>query len=126
MKWRAALRSFIFLSAVLLSGSINFAGHIRAMEEAMGAPSAETRGMNHGPGGANPCPALCGSAVVSREETASNYQENEDDDEPVPPPYAHRQQWQSDTKTQKRELYAGAVKPPPKIPVYIIYGVFRA
>ena len=52
--------------------------------------------------------------------------ENEDDDEPGLPFYVLDNNRVSDSKTLKQELYSDALKPPPKIPVYILYGVFRA
>jgi hypothetical protein len=64
--------------------------------------------------------------VVSREENVIRNDENEDDDEPMVPFYVQVSSWLSDDKTLKQTLYADAVKPPPKIPVYILYGVFRA
>ena len=51
--------------------------------------------------------------------------ENEDDDEPALPFYAQNQQSYLDGKSITQRLYAAEIKPPPKIPIYILYGVFR-
>lgn len=122
MKYITAIKSALILLAVLLLNSVGFAGHTSAMS----TMSHEMGGMSHNSSDSSPCSALCRTVVVSKEENAIRNDENEDDDEPVLPFYVQHNSWLSDNKTLKQELYADAVKPPPKIPVYILYGVFRA
>ena len=122
MKYITAIKSALILLAVLLLNSVTFAGHTSAMS----TMSHDVDGMSHKSSDTSSCSTLCRTAVVSREENAVRNDESEDDDEPVLPFYVQDNNWVSDSKTLKQELYADAVKPPPKIPVYILYGVFRA
>ena len=122
MKCLTAIKSVLILLAVLLLNSFGFAGHTSAMS----TMSHEMSGMSHSSSDTSSCSTLCRTVVVSREENVIRNDENEDDDEPVLSFYVQHNSWLSDDKTLKQELYADAVKPPPKIPVYILYGVFRA
>ena len=122
MKYITAIKSALILLAVLLLNSVSFAVHTSAVS----TMSHDMNGMSHNSSDTSSCSTLCRTAVVSREENAIRNDENEDDDEPVLPFYVQDNNWVSDSKTLKQELYADAVKPPPKIPVYILYGVFRA
>lgn len=122
MKYVTAINSTVILLAVLLLNSVSFAGHTSAVS----TMSHDMNGLSHNSSDTSSCSTLCRTAVVSREENAIRNDENEDDDEPVLPFYVQDNNWVSDSKTLKQELYADAVKPPPKIPVYILYGVFRA
>jgi hypothetical protein len=122
MKYITAIKSALILLAVLLLNSVTVAGHTSAMS----TMSHEMGGMSHNSSDTRSCSTLCRTAVVSREENAIRNDENEDDDEPVLPFYVQDTNWLSDSKTLKQELYADAIKPPPKIPIYILYGVFRA
>ncbi|MBL8160209.1 hypothetical protein JNJ66_07195 [Candidatus Saccharibacteria bacterium] len=122
MKYITAIKSALILLAVLLLNSVTVAGHTSAMS----TMSHEMGGMSHNSSDTRSCSTLCRTAVVSREENAIRNDENEDDDEPVLPFYVQDMNWLSDSKTLKQELYADVIKPPPKIPIYILYGVFRA
>jgi hypothetical protein len=51
---------------------------------------------------------------------------DEDDDKLGTAIYLQSQPLQTDGKSVKQRLYAAEIKPPPKIPIYILYGVFRA
>jgi hypothetical protein len=122
MKYPTAIKSALILLAVLLLNSVSFARHTSAMS----TMSHDMGGMSHNSSDTSTCSTLCRTAVVSREENVIRNDENEDDDEPVLPFYAQDTSWLSDNKTLKQELYADGVKPPLKIPIYILYGVFRA
>lgn len=114
MKYITAIKSALILLAVLLLNSVTVAGHTSAMS----TMSHEMGGMSHNSSDTRSCSTLCRTAVVSREENAIRNDENEDDDEPVLPFYVQDTNWLSDSKTLKQELYADAIKPPPKIPIY--------
>ena len=122
MKLMAAIKHTLVLLAVVLLNSISFAGHTSAMS----TMSHEMGGMSHNSSDTRSCSTLCRTAIVNREENAVRNDENEDDDEPGLPFYVLDNNRVSDSKTLKQELYSDALKPPPKIPVYILYGVFRA
>ena len=89
-------------------------------------PSHDMSGMNHSSGDTGSCATLCRTALINQDTNNVNRPDNEDDDdEPTVASYATNQAGQLSEKTEKQRLYADAIKPPPKIPVYILYGVFR-
>lgn len=122
MKFLTAIKSVLVLLAVVLLNSLTFVGHSAAMS----TMSHEMGGMKHTSRDATSCATLCRTAVVSKEDATIRNDENEDDDEPALPFYAQNQQFYLDGKSITQRLYAAKIKPPPKIPVYILYGVFRA
>jgi hypothetical protein len=121
VKLLAAIRHTLVLLAVVLLNSISFAGHTSAMS----TMSHEMSGMNHSSSDATSCATLCRTAVVNKEENIINDDESEDDTEPATPFYAQNQPLRLDEKSVSQRLYAAEIKPPPKIPIYILYGVFR-
>ena len=122
MKYLTAIKNALVLLAVVLLNSISFAGHTSAMS----SMSHEMGGMKHSSSGASSCATLCRTAVVNKEESIISNDEDEDDDKPVAPFYEQDLPIQSDSKSIAQRLYAAEIKPPPKIPIYILYGVFRA
>jgi hypothetical protein len=71
------------------------------------------------------CVTLCTSAVVTREDELKDVTENEDNDEPVVPFYVLSQSSIYDDESTRVALAVASVKPPPKVPIYILYSVFR-
>jgi hypothetical protein len=122
VKLMTAPKNALVLLAVLLLNSFSFAGHASAMSTV----SHEMSGMNHSSSDTSSCSTLCRAAIINREKGVTNGEENEDDDKFVLPFYVQGSGWLSDSKTLKQKLYADSIKPPPKIPIYILYGVFRA
>ena len=122
MKLFAAIKNALVLLAVVLLNSLTFVGHSAAVS----TMSHEMGGMKHTSSDATSCAALCRTAVLSKEEVSIRNDESEDDDELAIPFYAQSQQLQQDEKSVSQRLYAAEIKPPPKIPIYILYGVFRA
>lgn len=121
MKFLATFKNTLVLLAVVLLNSLTFVGHSAAMS----TMSHEMGGMKHGTSDATSCATLCRTAVVNKEENIINNDESEDDTEPAVPFYAQSQPLQLDEKSVSQRLYAAEIKPPPKIPIYILYGVFR-
>lgn len=118
-----ALKNALVLLAVLLLNSFSFAGHASAMSTV----SHEMSGMNHSSSDTSSCSTLCQQrSSRPKKKGVTNGEENEDDDKFVLPFYVQGSGWLSDSKTLKQKLYADSIKPPPKIPIYILYGVFRA
>lgn len=105
---------------LLLLNIFGLALHASAMPMA----SHEMGGMNHDAGTSTSCATLCRSAVFTKEETIVRVDE-EENDEPLAPYYAQPQNPVADDISIKSRLYDANVKPPPKIPIYILYGVFR-
>ncbi|TAH32855.1 hypothetical protein EYC59_05525 [Candidatus Saccharibacteria bacterium] len=121
MKLLAAIKYTLVLLAVVLLNSISVAGHTSAMT----TMSHEMSGMSHDSSGASSCATLCRTAVINKEENIINNDVNDDDTEPTTPLYFSGRQLSTDDKSVSQRLYAAEVKPPPKIPIYILYGVFR-
>jgi len=120
MKYLKVLKNAGLLSVVLLLNSISFAAHSSAMP----TMAHEMNGLEHSVKDSIPCASQCRTAVFNQEEIAVS-QSNEDDDEPSVPFYAQKQNQHFIKNTEQKKLYADALKPPPKIPIYILYAVFR-
>ncbi len=121
MKLAAAIKNALVLLAIVLLNSISFAGHTSAMSSI----SHEMGGMKHGSSDTTSCATLCRTAVINKEDNIINDEESEDDTEPVTAFYSQNQTLQTDEKSLSQHLYAAEIKPPPKIPIHILYGVFR-
>lgn len=121
MKFLATFKNTLVLLAVVLLNSLTFVGHSAAMS----TMSHDMSGMNHGSSDATSCATLCRTAVVNKEENIINNDESEDD-ERAASFYTQSQPLRLDGKSVQQRLYAAEIKPPPKIPIYILYGVFRA
>lgn len=121
MKFLAAVKNALVLIAVVLLNSLTFAGHTSAMS----TMSHDMSGMSHGSSDATSCATLCRTAVIHKEENIVSNDENEDDTEPTIPFYSQNQPLRTDEKSVSQRLYVAEIKPPPKIPIYILYGVFR-
>jgi hypothetical protein len=121
VKLWAAVKSIFVLLAVLLLNSFSFAAHTSAQS----TMSHEMNGMSHRSSDAGSCATLCRTAIINKEEATTDYDECEDDDEPVAPFFVQDQTLRTDEKSVSQMLYAAAIKPPPKIPMYILHGVFR-
>lgn len=105
---------------LLLLNTFGLALHASAMPTA----SHEMGGMSHETSSSTNCATLCRSAVFIKEEAIVRVDE-EEDDAPQVPFYAQFQAQISSDIGVKSRPYAANVKPPPKIPIYILYGVLR-
>ena len=121
MKLLAAIKNALVLLAVVLLNSISFAGHASAMN----TMSHDMSGMKHGSSDASSCATLCRTAVINKEDNIVNDDENEDDTETAVAYYEQNQSLQTDEKTISQLIFAAEVKPPPKIPIYTLHGVYR-
>lgn len=122
MKLLAAIKNLLAILAVLVINSLSFAGHSAAMSPM----THEMGGVKHDSSNSASCATLCRIAVISKEEKVTDNNENEEDDTPTVPIYSSSQALRQDGKSVNQRLYAVEVKPPPKIPIYILYGAFRA
>lgn len=122
MKLLATIKNTLVLLAVVLLNSLTFVGHSAAMS----TMSHDMSGMSHSSTDATSCATLCRTAVINKEEDAINNDESEDDNEPAASFYGQNLPLRLDEKSATQRLYAAEIKPPPKIPIYILYGVFRA
>lgn len=118
----AIKNSFVLLAVILLS-LISFVGHASAMKPM----SHEMHGMKHVElSDTASCATLCRSAIVDKKEyLVDSDEENNDDEQSIIPFYIQNLSVQTDEKTASQRLYTAEIKPPPKIPIYILYSVFR-
>ncbi|RTK94818.1 hypothetical protein EKI60_02865 [Candidatus Saccharibacteria bacterium] len=122
MKLITAIKNTFALLAVIMLTSISFSGHTLAMT----SMSDEMNGMQHESSDVVNCATLCRTAIVDKKEyLVDSDKDNEDDTKPIIPFHLHGQSLQTDNKTISQQLYRAEVKPPPKIPIYILYSVFR-
>ena len=122
MKYLAAIKNSLALVAIVLVNSIGFAGHASAMSNM----SHETTGMNHQSGDAASCASLCRTAALNSESTSSRQLEDDKDDDDTALPIPRQgQAWELSSNFVKQRLYASEVKPPPKVPFYILFQVIR-
>lgn len=122
MKLMAVIKNTLILLAVLLLNSLTFVGHTAAMS----TMQHEMSGWGHGSSDTTSCATLCRTAVITKEENGVRNDSDEEDDKSVASFYVDNQRVWLDSKTISQRLYAAEIKPPPKIPIYILYGVFRA
>lgn len=100
--------------------------HASAMPSSMHQSGRETAHTKHQSSTSSTrCATLCTNAVVSKEDEHLPLEDDLDDDEPVIPFYVQQQPSIYDTRSLKLSRDVFAVKPPPKVPIYIIHGVFR-
>lgn len=122
MKFLITIKSCLLLLVIVLISSVGLAGHTSAMStmpHGMGS-------MNHSSSDSTSCATLCRTAVINTyTNNVVRSDEENDDDESTSPFYVANQVGQINEKLVKQRHFADAIKPPPKIPVYILYGVFR-
>lgn len=122
MKYLRLFKDTGLLLAILIFSSLSLGGHVSAMP-AMG--HEESAAMNHQSSDSSSCATQCRKVVVNKEdEIRSPF--DEEDDAPNPQYYLVHNDLQFSGTLAKQKLYADSVKPPPKVPIYILYGVFRA
>ena len=114
------IKNVFIISAVLLLNSIGHTSVVTATS------SHQMNGMNHSSSESGSCATLCRSAVVNRDIFTILNQDEEDDDDKLPNAfYSLSQRAYTSEKLVNQLQYANEVKPPPKVPVYILYNVFR-
>lgn len=112
--------SILTVFTVLLLNTFGSALHASAMP----VTSHEMGSMNHETSSSVSCATLCRSAVINKEKIL-DLELDKEDDEPSIPFYAQSEVWKFSEVHVNQRNYANSIKPPPKIPIYILYGVFR-
>ena len=107
--------SIITVFTILLLNTFGSALHASAMP----MTAHELGSMNHETSSSASCATLCRTAVIL------NLELDEENDEPTIPFYAQDEVFKFSEIHINQRIYADSVKPPPKIPIYILYGVFR-
>ena len=112
--------SIITVFTILLLSTFGSALHASAMP----MTAHELGSMNHETSSSASCATLCRTAVINKDEFL-NLELDEENDEPTIPFYAQDEVFKFSEIHINQRIYADSVKPPPKIPIYILYGVFR-
>ena len=107
--------------AVLLLNTFGFAIHASAMPMSL----HEMNSKEYGASSLANCTTLCRTAVFNKEEVL-NIAREEKEDEPTTPYYALSQNHYFNNIDTNGKLYSVIIKPPPKVPIYILYGVSRS
>lgn len=110
----------ITVFTILLLNTFGLAFHASAMP----MTSHEMGSMNHEASSSASCATLCRTAVMAKDEIL-NLELDEENDEPTIPFYAQNEVWKFSKIHVNQKIYADWVKPPPKVPIYIMNGVFR-
>ncbi len=111
----------VLLTLVLVSG-FGLVNHVAAMQSTMpqmNGSMEHSQSAKSSPG----CITLCTNVVFNKDDLLNPA--SEEDDEPMVPFYSQNQDQLFSEALLKQKLYADVVKPPPKIPIYILYAVFR-
>lgn len=110
--------------AILVVSSLGLSNHASAMPALMHNMAGMGTASHH-QSTANPtlCVTLCTSVVFSKDDLEQPICE---DDEAALPFYAAFQGEFFDDLDTDGKLYASKVKPPSKVPIHILYGVFRS
>lgn len=122
MKYLIVLKNAALILAVIILNSVAFSAHTSAMPVMSHEMSDST--VHHNSNDSASCVTQCRTVVFNKDEYIdSDY--DEDNNEPVVPFYVLSEDWQFSNNLVSQKLYAESVKPPPKIPIYILYSVFR-
>lgn len=114
-------KSLTILVTILLFNIITFVAHASTAT----AMSYDMAGMHHSSDNSALCATQCRTAVLSNEEVNSNDRDDEED-EPALPFYALLENQPSHLHYHANaKIYLNSVKPPPKVPIYKLFGVFR-
>lgn len=124
---RKTLQHFFSLLILVTISGFGLMNHVSAMPASMHQMNHDSTHAQHSQSSnAARCVTLCTSAVVTREDELKDVTENEDNDEPVVPFYVLYRSSIYDNESISVALTVASVKPPPKVPIYILYSVFRA
>ena len=124
MKYLAVIKNSMLLVLVLLINSLGFAGPTSAMA----TTSHEMGNMDHRSYNASSCAAQCSVVALNKNTEKIQIEDEEkeaDKDKPATPFYLTISNWGFSHTLVQQKQYADGAKPPPKVPIYIRYAVFR-
>lgn len=114
------IRNVVGILAVIILNGFGFVGHTAAM------PMHGMDGMSHDQTSSTNCATLCRTAVVDSKEQQTKNAQEENDDEPFIPFYLQLQNQRIDASQSVTKSYQSTIKPPPKVPIYILHCVSRS
>lgn len=114
------IRNIAGLLVVIVLNGFGFVGHAAAM------PMHDTDGMNHGQASSANCATLCRTAVIETNGQSKKDSQEENDDEPFTPVYVELLARHLDDAEHLTKTCQSTIKPPPKVPIYILHCVSRS
>lgn len=123
---RKFLQHVLSLTILFVVSGFGLISHASAMPVSMHQMSQDGSHAHHSQSSSTSrCVTLCTSAIVQREDELKDSMIHDDNNEPDLPFYLVGQHAVYDSESTKVALATASVKPPPKVPIYIRYGVFR-
>ena len=122
---RKVFNHFLSLLILFTVSGFGLVSHVSAMPASMHQMEKGSHSKQSQSKDTSRCVTLCTSAVVSRDDEFDDVTENENDDKPSIPFYVQAQKGVYDEVATKVALAVASVKPPPKVPIYILHSVFR-
>ncbi len=111
------IRNIVGILAVIVLNGFGFVGHAAAMP---------THDMGHSQTNAATCATLCRTAVLETNESSKKDAQEENDDEPSSPLYLQLQTINLSDCEQLTKTRQSTIKPPPKVPIYILHCTSRS
>ena len=119
------LRNILSLFTLLTISSFGITSHASALPASIHKAGHDTAHTKHTSSSNARCATLCTSAVLVKKDDYVSSEDNLDDEKPIVPFYVQQQASIYDAMSLKLSPDVLAVKPPPKVPIYILYSVFR-
>ena len=114
-------RRILALVAIFFVTAFSFSAHTSVM--AIGVHDSGSKSHATKDNSLN-CVTPCFNYIFNKDETVTAIREDEDD-EPALPYYVEFQSSPLLIADARSRLYSAAVKPPPKVPIYLLYRVYR-
>jgi hypothetical protein len=116
-------RFFANLAAIFTVLVLNSFGLV-SYASAMPMASHEMSGMDHSKSTSSSCVILCTNAIITKKEDEISVNEKIDEDEPYAPYYLRHSSLYPRSELSGN-YYGLSIKPPPKVPIYLLYGISR-
>ena len=107
------------LTAIVLNG-FGFVGHTAAI------PMHDMDDMSQSQANSANCAIMCQTAVIEANEQSKKDAQKDNDDEPFIPAYIQLNDLHSSSLEHLTKTCQSTIKPPPKVPIYILHCVSRS
>lgn len=119
----AAIMKYTFAALIItLLNLTGLVGHTSAME----SMTHDMVNVDHSSSQTRPCDAICRSSVTAIQKNIVRKKQINKNNLETEPFYRQFQRQTLKIYEVKELVYVARTKPPPKIPIYILYDVFRA
>ena len=113
---RNIIQNIVGILVVIVLNGFGFVGHTVAMP---------MHGMNHEQTSSANCAILCRTVAVESKQLKAKETQKENDNEPFIPFYLQLQNQRIDASPSVIKSCQPSIRLPLKVPIYILYGVFR-